>query len=522
MPRPLIVAQTESRDRASSNSGRPIQRGVSHRAATGDHGAPSGKLPDRLGTKDRACGTVEEEPSKKPSFLKSVSSLGLAISRRLSFDIQPVASTAEEPAPGFLGSIGKALSGRLSFVAPDAAENGDAVGEAEAAATRAAEEAEEEAAAIKMQAAARGMADRVQLMIKAEDEGLAAALAAEEAAVQAAATKMQAAARGRSARLEVTEEKQSRVAEGEAAEALASVATALEKAVAAEEAAAAKMAAAVVPGSYSIRTIRHDKCGVPADWYLCVTRGPGTRNEASSWVFVHAGETEDMAQPQEHAPNLGAAEASQLPTETPRRQPPSKAGSCAWYVTAGAEPGTLCIRTAVHEAGAMQPSFWGLAAWRAAWRQGSSNDASSWVAVHEGAQWPMDWRIVPGTSSSGTCRLLTSHHPEGEQPADWGLCAWCAGDTQRDEQSAWCAVHQDPAMQTYWVLDRLGDCPAELESIDATKPPEPQRAGFFAGILNLDSALQCCGGRRELRPDAAASFEADMTWKRGHLHATRA
>lgn len=52
----------------------------------------------------------------------------------------------------------------------------------------------------------------------------------------------------------------------------------------------------------------------------------------------------------------------------------------------------------------------------------------------------MDWQIVPG-KTTGTYRLLTTHHADGAQPAGWGLSSWNAHGANRNGHSSRVAVH---------------------------------------------------------------------------------
>ena len=121
---------------------------------------------------------------------------------------------------------------------------------------------------------------------------------------------------------------------------------------------------------------------------------------------------------------------------------------CKWEIKPGSLPGTYRILTLGHHKGG-QAHGWGLSAWHA--HGAIRNAESSWAAVHEGDQWPMDWQIVPG-KKRGTVRILTTHHDAGSQPASWGLSAWQAHGGKRDDASSRVAVHSGEQWPMDWVL----------------------------------------------------------------------
>ena len=174
----------------------------------------------------------------------------------------------------------------------------------------------------------------------------------------------------------------------------------------------------VACGTYLIRTTHHGAGSQPAGWGLaCFPNHGAKRDGASSWVHVHEGN---------HWP-------------------------CRWEIRPAQQPGTYRIYTCGHADGG-QAAGWGLSAWHA--HGAERNGHSSWVAVHEGEQWPMDWKIVPGKQPN-TWRFLTTHHAAGHQPEGWGLSAWNAHGAKRNEASSRVAVHQGDHWPMDWVLERL-------------------------------------------------------------------
>ena len=171
-------------------------------------------------------------------------------------------------------------------------------------------------------------------------------------------------------------------------------------------------------GKYRIKTAGHKEGEQPAGWGLAAwQKHGGQRNGSSSRVAVHEGD---------HWP-------------------------CDWEIKPGTQPGTYRIETCGHEEGG-QPAGWGLAAWNNIEKR---NDQSSWVYVHEGDEWPCDWEIKPGTEP-GTYRIYCCQHDAGGQPAGWGLAAWNAHGAERNGSSSWIAVHEGDEWPCDWFLERVG------------------------------------------------------------------
>ena len=182
---------------------------------------------------------------------------------------------------------------------------------------------------------------------------------------------------------------------------------------------AASPQAGVPFGTYRIKTTHHGPGQQPAGWGLaCFPNHGAKRNDASSWVHVHVGD---------HWP-------------------------CQWELRPGQKPGTYRIYTLGHGPGGQAPG-WGLSAWHA--HGAERNGSSSWVAVHSGEHWPMDWTIVPG-KQPGTWRILTTQHAAGKQAAGWGLSAWNAHGAKRNDHSSRVAVHNGDHWPMDWVLERVG------------------------------------------------------------------
>ena len=186
-------------------------------------------------------------------------------------------------------------------------------------------------------------------------------------------------------------------------------------------------------GLYKIKTTYHSGGRQPAGWGLAAWNAHGTRrNGSSSWVAVHSGDYWPMI----------------------------------WNVVKGKKPGTYRFLTTEHTPG-KQPAGWGLAAWNA--HGAKRNGSSSMVAVHSGDYWPMDWIITKG-SKEGTFRIVTTKHDAGKQPAGWGLAAWNAHGTRRNGSSSMVAVHSGDYWPMDWTFERVNlDIPEGLYKIKTTE-----------------------------------------------------
>jgi len=173
-------------------------------------------------------------------------------------------------------------------------------------------------------------------------------------------------------------------------------------------------------GNYFIKTTRHEPSGQVAGWGLSAGQlHGGKRNGGSSWVATDQDDQWD----------------------------------CKWSVTPGKTPNTYRIKIHAHAASG-QPAGWGLSAWQL--HGGQRNCCSSRVAVHDGEHWPMDWEIVPGKKTN-TWRILTTHHAAGGQPAGWGLSSWGhkVEDTMRNGASSWVHVHQGDHWPMDWIFEQV-------------------------------------------------------------------
>lgn len=100
-----------------------------------------------------------------------------------------------------------------------------------------------------------------------------------------------------------------------------------------------------------------------------------------------------------------------------------------------------------------QPAGWGLSAWNA--HGAKRNSHSSRVAVHAGNYWLMDWYICPSKRTRGTYTIKTSgvhSRTSARQPAGWGLAAWQLHGGKRNGASSWVYVHSGNHWLMDWVL----------------------------------------------------------------------
>ena len=76
------------------------------------------------------------------------------------------------------------------------------------------------------------------------------------------------------------------------------------------------------------------------------------------------------------------------------------------------------------------------------------------VAVHSGDVWPMDWTFerVNLDIPEGLYKIKTTEHKAGKQPAGWGLAAWNAHGTKRNNSSSWVAVHSGDHWPMIWEV----------------------------------------------------------------------
>lgn len=181
-------------------------------------------------------------------------------------------------------------------------------------------------------------------------------------------------------------------------------------------------------GRYKIVTAGGPSDGhQPEGWGLSAWHAHGAkRDHKSSWVAVHSGN---------HWPMVWRIEPSL------RRK------------------GTYLIKTTSEgPAGGHMPAGWGLSAWHA--HGAVRNGGSSRVAVIEGHYWPMDWSITPSTRKGGTYYIKTAGGPSaGHQPAGWGLAAWHAyhhGGAVRNGESSWVYVHSGDHWLMDWRLEWVG------------------------------------------------------------------
>jgi len=183
-----------------------------------------------------------------------------------------------------------------------------------------------------------------------------------------------------------------------------------------------KNSCSIHPGLYSIKTTGvHAGASArqPAGWGLSAWQKHGARrNGASSWSAVHAGTYWPMI----------------------------------WNIQPSKRTrGTYTIKTTKYgPKGGSQPAGWGLSAWNA--HGARRNSASSRVAVHAGNFWLMDWYICPSKRTKGAYTIKTSgvHSKDSaKQPAGWGLAAWQLHGGRRNSASSWVYVHAG----NKWLMD---------------------------------------------------------------------
>jgi len=199
-------------------------------------------------------------------------------------------------------------------------------------------------------------------------------------------------------------------------------AAASKRAAEAKKKKAKKSRCGVKPGYYEIQTSgvhAGRSARQPAGWGLSAWNGHGAkRNGASSWVAVHQGSYWPMIW-------------SVLPSKRTKGAYTIKTSK--WGPTKG-----------------NQPAGWGLSAWNA--HGAKRNSASSRVAVHSGNYWLMDWYICASKRTKGTYTIKTSgvhSKTSAKQPAGWGLAAWQLHGGKRNSASSWVYVHSG----NHWLMD---------------------------------------------------------------------
>lgn len=175
-------------------------------------------------------------------------------------------------------------------------------------------------------------------------------------------------------------------------------------------------------GVYKITTTYHYNSNMASGYALAGVYkwDGGRRNSKSSWIAVHKNK------------KLGAE----------------------WEIYDGKKPGTYRIKSLAIKA-SKQPAGWGLTAVRGAYKSSRSKQStrvSSNAAVNEF----MDWQIVEG-KKKGTFKIMTTSFSVGgrTQAADWGLSAWGSKvyDGPRDGDSSWVWVHSGDTWPMDWKLD---------------------------------------------------------------------
>merc|ERR1711988_1321935 len=186
------------------------------------------------------------------------------------------------------------------------------------------------------------------------------------------------------------------------------------------------------PGYYKILTTGAHAgrpASQPANWGMSAWHAHGARrNHVSAWAAVHSGT---------HWPMIWKIDRSKRVR------------------------GTYTIKTTKYgPKGGKMPAGWGLSAWHA--HGAVRNHASSRVAVHSGNYWLMDWKIQRSKRTRGAWTIQTwGGPPRGKQAKGWGLAAWQKHGGRRNHASSWLYVHAGNHWLMDWKLVRVyprGNC----------------------------------------------------------------
>merc|ERR1711970_1058307 len=174
------------------------------------------------------------------------------------------------------------------------------------------------------------------------------------------------------------------------------------------------------PGYYKVETTgvhAGHSAAQPAGWGLSAWGAHGAvRNHASSWAAVHSGNHWPMVWKIQRSTRVNGAYFIKT----------TKSGPKSGHMKAG----------------------WGLSSWHA--HGAVRNHASSRVAVHSGNYWLMDWKIQKSKRTKGAFTIKTWGGPKaGKQPKGWGLSAWQKHGGRRNHASSWVYVHSG----NHWLMD---------------------------------------------------------------------
>jgi len=172
-------------------------------------------------------------------------------------------------------------------------------------------------------------------------------------------------------------------------------------------------------GTYKITTTADARSGMPAGWGLSAFyKSEGERRDViSTYVSVHR----------------------------------DTRNSCDWKLKEGDKPDTYTIETTpnVHT---QHPPGWKLCAHHLG--EARNSESTKMCAIEAGG-FAMNWKIVPG-KADGTWRIITTDSVICGQEKGWGLSAWGPkiGDTVRDGWSSWVHVHKGDYWPMDWVLEK--------------------------------------------------------------------
>jgi len=87
----------------------------------------------------------------------------------------------------------------------------------------------------------------------------------------------------------------------------------------------------------------------------------------------------------------------------------------------------------------------------------------------------MDWMFQAG-AEEGTYRIVTTEDAKGDMPAGWGLSAWHAHGAVRNGGSSWVAVHEGDHWPMEWRLEKVGELEPGSDVSSEEEEEEPDEA----------------------------------------------
>lgn len=166
-------------------------------------------------------------------------------------------------------------------------------------------------------------------------------------------------------------------------------------------------------GIYYIITTISQNNKINNNRYLTTFLGDAIRNNYSTWVYAH----DDKKYAMKWKLKKNSNGTWRILTTKTENYPYDNRGLCAWHWNNGGDS--------------------------------NRNDVSSWVAVHEGDYWPMNWSIVNQKNNNYKVFTNKMNQVNNNIPSNWGLTTWNGWGAIRDNYSSRVAVHQG----NFWPIN---------------------------------------------------------------------